>query len=208
LSIRLQKFIASTGVASRRKAEDLIRDGRVFVNRKKVREMGTLVDPAKDIVVVDGQQLEQVQEFRYIAVYKPIGVISTRAQHPGEKTVYDIVPNSRDLVIAGRLDKDSEGLVLLTNDGELVNKLTHPRYQHEKEYEVTLSKSLAPVTIASLLRGVKLTEGNASFDKIEPVSEKTYHHVNTLVRVRMNKLKLDDLKPGESREVKRSEIIS
>ncbi|MFA6042348.1 MAG: pseudouridine synthase [Patescibacteria group bacterium] len=224
---RLQKFIASTGIVSRRKAETLITDGRVFVNGEKVTKLGTTINPAVDMVEVNGQMLTSVTDFRYIACNKPVGVTCTRAQYQSERTVYQLIPDARDLVIAGRLDKDSEGLVLLTNDGELTNLLTHPRYEHEKEYEVTLSRPLSTEADRALTEGIKLKEGMAKFDRIERVSPQIYHvtlhqgwnrqvrrmfgqlqgDVLRLRRIRMNKLTLGRLQPGAWKAVQRADIL-
>lgn len=227
MAIRLQKFIASSGSVSRRKAEELIAAGRVLVNERVVTKLGTTVDPAKDVVVVNGEKIIPVLKFRYLAVNKPVGVICTRAQYKNERTVYDIVPDVRDLVIVGRLDQDSDGLIILTNDGELTNQLTHPRYQHEKEYEITTAKPLEPKALEDVQRGIKLQEGWARFDKLKIIQPAHYRvvlhqgwkrqirrmigevhgHITRLTRVRLNKLELGDLQPGQWREVKRSQII-
>lgn len=224
---RLQKFIAGAGVTSRRKAEELITDGRVTVNGKVVTKLGTVIDPLSDAVAVDNHAVKPISTFRYIAFNKPVGVVCTRAQYKNEKTVYDLVPESRDLVIAGRLDKDSDGLILLTNDGALTNQLTHPRFEHAKEYEVQTIKPLSPDAIMMLQRGVKLEEGYARFEKISTVGEAVYRvllhqgwkrqirrmigrvhgDVKRLTRIRMSKLELGDLAVGQWREVKRKEIV-
>ena len=224
---RLQKFIASTGFASRRKAETLISGGYVMVNGQRATKLGVTIDPEKDVISIQGKVLNPVKKYTYIALNKPIDVVCTRAQFRKEKTVYDIVPNSRELVIAGRLDKDSDGLVLLTNDGELVNKLTHPRYQHQKEYEVFTQKPLSEAQQEILRKGVKLEEGTAIFDKMDEVGVQRYrviihqgwkrqirrmiafvhHDLKRLTRVRMNKLTLDGLKPGEYRVVTKRDIL-
>lgn len=226
--VRLQKFIASTGTASRRTAEDLILAGRVYVNGTQVLKLGTSINPQVDRVRVNGQDLEPVTVFRYLAVNKPEGVTCTRAQYKSEKTVYDIIPGIRDLAIAGRLDKDSRGLLLLTNDGELVNQVTHPRYEHEKEYEFTMIRPLDEDAQHALTHGVKLTEGYACFDQLTKVGPATYRVVlhqgwkrqirrmvgavqgdlTQLTRIRINKLELGSLKPGAWRDVKRSDILS
>lgn len=224
---RLQKFIASTGFASRRKAETLMIGGLVMVNGKRVTKLGSMIDPAVDVVSIKDKVLNPVKVFTYIALNKPVDVVCTRAQFKKEKTVYDIVPRSRDLVIAGRLDKDSDGLVLLTNDGELTNKVTHPRYQHQKEYEVRTQKPISPAQQKILLDGVRLEEGTGVFDKFEEIEPKRYrviihqgwkrqirrmiafvhHDIRRLTRTRMNKLTLQGLKPGEYREVSKSDIM-
>lgn len=227
MGIRLQKFIASTGIASRRKAEELITAGRVFVNGERVTKLGTTVDPLEDLVTVNGKALAEPSAFRYIALNKPAGVTCTRAEIKGERTVYDLVPNANDLVIAGRLDKDSDGLVILTNDGELVNHVTHPRYQHQKEYEVTTVNPLTKEALSALRRGIKLKEGKATFDQLTKLARLRYrvilhqgwkrqirrmigevhNDVARLTRVRINKLELGTLPSGASREITLTNII-
>ncbi len=224
---RLQKFIAGSGVTSRRKAEDLIVGGRVFVNGKKVTKLGTTIDPHKDKIEVDSQLIRPVTTFRYIAFNKPVGIVCTRAQYKNEKTVYDLVPNSRDLVIAGRLDKDSDGLILLTNDGALTNELTHPRHQHAKEYEIHTIKPLDDIAIMTLQRGVKLEEGYARFEKITTVEPGLYRvtlhqgwkrqirrmigrvhgDVKRLTRIKMSNLTLGDLAVGQWKEIRLKDIV-
>lgn len=224
---RLQKFIASTGLVSRRKAEDLITAGKVFVNGLQVIKLGTTVDPAMDVVRVNGEDLRPQTTFRYFAVNKPVGVVSTRAQYKNEKTIYDIVPGMRDLVIAGRLDKDSDGLMLLTNDGALVQEITHPRYQHQKEYEIATSRALEPDERTKLLHGVQLQEGKARFNAITPMGGSVYRvvihqgwkrqirrmlgklHVDVLrlTRIRIHKLTLGNLPVGEARPITRDQIL-
>lgn len=224
---RLQKFIASSGVTSRRHAESLMTAGRVKVNGKKVTKLGTSIDPQVDHVTIDGIAVQPVASFRYLALYKPKGVVCTRARHPSERTVYDLLPNARDLVIAGRLDKDSEGLVLLSNDGELTNRLTHPRYEHEKEYEVHTIKPLSQEAITKLTSGIRLDEGKAVVDRLTVVQPGTYrivihqgwkrqirrmisavhNDVSRLVRVRLQALTLGTLKVGAWRKVERADIL-
>jgi len=225
---RLQKFIASAGVSSRRRAEELITNGYVMVNGKVITKLGTTVDPDHDKVAVNGRPLAKTTVHRYIALNKPYAVVCSKvAQAQGERTVYQLVPKSADLAIAGRLDKDSEGLVLLTNDGDLVNRLTHPRYQHEKEYLVDTIKPMDDAVLNKLRRGVRLKEGVAVMDSIAHEHGHTFRAVihqgwnrqirrmigavrNDVVklrRVRMGKLELGDLKPGEWREVKHSDIV-
>lgn len=226
--VRLQKFIASTSTVSRRTAEDLIVAGRVYVNGTQVMKLGTSIDPQVDQVRVNGKDLVPVTTFRYIAVNKPEGVTCTHAQYKSERTVYDIIPGVRDLAIAGRLDKDSGGLLLLTNDGELVNQVTHPRYEHEKEYEFSTARPLDQEAYKALTQGVKLNEGYARFDHMTTVGPATYRVVlhqgwkrqirrmvgmvrgdlTRLTRVRINTLELGSLQPGEWREVKRSDILA
>lgn len=224
---RLQKFLASAGVASRRKAEALIVAGRISVNGRRVTKLGSTIDPMRDQVAVDGQAVAKTAAFRTLALNKPAGVVCSKLAQGKERTVYDLVPRSRDLAIAGRLDKDSEGLVLLSNDGDLVNRLTHPRYQHAKEYVVMTIRPLDAAALNRLRRGIRLTEGRATVDAIEPLSPTRYrivlhqgwkrqlrrmlaaigHDVRRLTRVRLGRLTLGDLRPGAWREVERRDVL-
>ncbi len=152
---RLQKILAAAGYGSRRACEEIIRQGRVSVNGRLAR-LGESADPAHDTIAVDGARLKTRRQHTYIAVYKPTQVICTLADEHGRKTVRDLVPVEGQLLPAGRLDADSEGLVLLTDDGELINRLTHPRYEHEKEYHVLVSGQPTEATLARWRRGVDL----------------------------------------------------
>ena len=225
---RLQKFIAGAGVSSRRRAEELITSGYVAVNGKIITRLGTTIDPDHDKVTVNGRPVARPTTHRYIALNKPYAVVCSKiAQGRGERTVYHLVPKSADLAIAGRLDKDSEGLVILTNDGDLVNRLTHPRYQHEKEYVVDTIKPLDDAAMNRLRRGVRLKEGLAVMDTIEHLHGHSFRviihqgwnrqirrmigevrtDVVKLKRVRMGKYELGTLPPGEWLEVKHSDIL-
>ncbi len=224
---RLQKFIAGAGVTSRRKAEELITAGRVSVNGEIVTTLGTSVDPDRDSVTVNGKPVANVTAFTYITLNKPPDVVCSKTSQGRERTVYQLVPNSGKLAIAGRLDKESDGLVLLTNDGELVNRLTHPRFRHEKEYLVTTVKPLDDASINRLRRGVRLTEGTAVVDRIEPAGHTTYrivihqgwnrqirrmigavrNDVKRLTRTRLGKLTLTGLTEGTWREVSRNDVV-
>ena len=130
---RLQKYLARAGVASRRRSEDLVREGRVRVNRRVVTEMGLRVGPG-DEVTVDGRPVRLAERRVYYALNKPPGYLSTAYDEHGRPTVLDLVPDRERIYPVGRLDLDSEGLILLTNDGELANRLLHPRYEVEREY--------------------------------------------------------------------------
>lgn len=224
---RLQKFIAGAGVTSRRKAEELITAGRVSVNGAVVTKLGTTIDPDRDEITVDGKRVVQPTTHRYIALHKPAGVVCSKVAQGKARTVYQLVPKSGALAIAGRLDKESDGLVVLTNDGDLVNRLTHPRFRHEKEYLVTTVKPLDDKAVNRLRRGVRLDEGTAVVDRIEPAGHTTYrivihqgwnrqirrmigavrNDVARLTRTRLGNLALGDLKEGAWREVTRSSII-
>src|SRR5579864_8624144 len=160
---RLHKVLAHAGVSSRRAAERLIREHRVRVNGALVVELGTQVDPTHDRIEVDGRLLARVETaHQYIALNKPTGVVSTAHDPEGRPTVVDMVHASERLYPVGRLDIDSEGLVLLTDDGELTFRLTHARFGIEKEYHVQVASSaFGEQHIEQLRRGVVLEDGPA-----------------------------------------------
>jgi len=150
--IRLQKFIANSGYCSRRKAEELILDNKVRVNNETA-SLGTKIDPEKDMVYVNGQQISLEEKPVYIMLNKPPSVVSS-CSHKGKKTVIDIIDVKERIYPVGRLDMYSRGLILLTNDGELHNRLSHPSYDHEKEYLVKTNIPLTDQEIKSLTSGV------------------------------------------------------
>lgn len=158
--MKLHKFMAHAGVASRRKSEELIEKGKVTVNGTKAH-IGQVIDPAHDSVTVEGKAISQADEvLRYFLVNKPLGLISTTSDELGRETVLSLIPRiSERLYPVGRLDKDSTGLLLLTNDGDLANTLTHPRYQIKKTYHVVVEGKPSFSAIAHLERGVRLSEG-------------------------------------------------
>ncbi len=155
---RLQKVLAHAGVASRRACEELIRQGRVQVNGQVVTEMGTRVDPTVDEIRVDGRPLASAESYVYIVLNKPPGYLSTTDDPGGRPTVLDLLTVEERVYPVGRLDVDSEGLLFLTNDGELAHRLTHPRYVHEKEYWVLVDGHPSERALRRLRRGVE-TEG-------------------------------------------------
>ncbi|HEX6063130.1 MAG TPA: pseudouridine synthase [Longimicrobiales bacterium] len=189
---RLQKFLANAGVASRRKAEELITGGRVKVNGRVVTELGTKIDDAKDVVVVSGKQIKSADPI-WIALHKPRGYLSTRRDPQGRPTVYDLLPPAlHGLFYVGRLDLDSEGLLLLTNDGDTANRLLHPRYEVERVYEVLVRGELKPDRIEQLLEGVELDDGVATAQGV-----KVLGLARNEMRLRMT------LREGKKREVRR-----
>lgn len=224
MEVRLQKLIAGTGLASRRKAEELITAGRVTVNGKVVTELGTKVDPERDHVKVDGKHLTSAQPFVYLMLNKPKNVMSTLDDPGGRTTVKDFLRGVSVRVFpVGRLDFDSEGLMLLTNNGDLAQALLHPRYHVPKTYLIKVKGVLSDEEIAQLERGVKLADGMtspASVKKIRKAEANSWveitihegrkhqvkrmlesvgHLVIKLVRVKMGPLALGSLEPGEFR---------
>ncbi len=160
--VRLQRVIADAGLSSRRHAELLIQEGRVRVNGEIVRELPVLIDPAEDTVTVDGRPLPKGERHIYVMLNKPARTLSTVMDEPGaaRRTVLDLVdhPSGVRLYPVGRLDFDTTGLVLLTNDGELANRLTHPRYGVEKTYHVVVKGRLEDEEIEALEQGIYLAE--------------------------------------------------
>ena len=155
---RLQKILAQAGLGSRRACEAFISAGRVTVNGK-VAILGTKADPERDQIELDRRPIRTSIEHIYVALYKPRGVLSTVTAPDPRPTVRDLVPIQGNLYPVGRLDVDSEGLILLTNDGELANRLTHPRYGHEKEYRVLVARRPDEEQLQTWRRGVVLEDG-------------------------------------------------
>jgi 23S rRNA pseudouridine2605 synthase len=155
---RLQKILARAGLGSRRSSEELIRDGRVTVNGREA-SLGMRADPIRDEIRVDGVRLPAPEELIVIALHKPAGVVSSLRSQNGASTVRDLIPLPQRLFPVGRLDMHSEGLILLTNDGELANRLAHPRYGHEKEYRVLLDRMPDAEQLKAWRQGVALPDG-------------------------------------------------
>ena len=165
--MRIQKFLSRAGVASRRKAETMVLDGRVRVNGTVVTELGTTVDPTLDLVEADGSAV-RLPEARWIRFHKPVGVLCTAVDTHGRRTIYDVLPDECSrLRYVGRLDLETEGLLLLTNDGDVANRLQHPRYQVEREYEVRVRGVPSKNDIERLRAGVVLDDGLARPIRLE-----------------------------------------
>lgn len=160
-------MLAASGVASRRAAEEIIRAGRVRVNGQVVTEMGIKVDPARDNILVDNRQLSRPRP-RYILLHKPSGYITTMDDPKGRWTVRDLVETSERVFPVGRLDRDTEGLLLMTNDGEVANRLMHPRYGVEKEYQALVSPLPTAEAIRALGDGIELVEENGKRVRTSP----------------------------------------
>jgi 23S rRNA pseudouridine2605 synthase len=227
---RLQKILAAAGHGSRRECEELITSGRIEVDRKVVTELGTRVDPQKQEIRVDGETLRPPR-LAYFAVNKPPGVISTNRDQAGRPRVIDLVPGQKArLFTVGRLDLNSDGLILLTNDGELANRLTHPRYGVRKTYRVLVAGEPTPEELQQLEQGVRLAEGVARVDavkirgkqgkatrleivlsegknrEIRRILARTGHKVMRLTRIAVGPIKLGKLQPGEHRRLTSQEV--
>lgn len=221
---RLQKVLARAGLASRRKAEALITQGRVRVNGR-VAQLGMKVSP-NDEITVDGQPFGADGRRVAFAFYKPRGVLSSVGDDRGRKTVIDFFPPIPGLHPVGRLDLESEGLLVVTNDGELTNRLTHPSFGHEKAYRVWSAQgTLGASELQALERGVELDDGPAQAvvakvaeggcrivlregrkRQVRRMLAAVGHRVERLKRERIGKLELGELKPGEYRELSADEI--
>jgi 23S rRNA pseudouridine2605 synthase len=227
---RLQKFLSQAGYGSRRSCEKLIEAGKVTVNGITAT-LGMKVDPLRDIVTYEGKVIRHKEDSIYIALYKPRGVISSVSANDDRTTVRQLVDVKEHIYPVGRLDVDSEGLILLTNDGELANKLTHPRYGHEKEYQVLVSRRPDEDQLEKWRRGVVLSDGyrtkpvkvwlNKFFGKgawlniimsegrkrqIRETGNIIGLPVVKIIRVRIGSLRLGNLKPREWRRLTQQEV--
>jgi 23S rRNA pseudouridine2605 synthase/23S rRNA pseudouridine2604 synthase len=186
-AIRIQKYLSSAGICSRRKAEAYIRAGRVRVNGRTVTVLGTKIDPQKDRIEVDGRPVGAPAQMLYIALNKPKGYV-TSCDHPGQDLVVDLVDLPDRIYPVGRLDKDSVGLLLLTNDGRLHHRLSHPSFDHEKEYEVSVKRPIDDGMLAHLSRGVVLKGVQTRPARVERISGHRFRIV---------------LKEGRNRQIRR-----
>lgn len=188
---RLQKVLAAAGLGSRRNCEELITTGRVEVDRQVVTQLGTRVDPRRQEIRVDGERLPDPKRVVFM-LNKPVGVVTTNYDPAGRPRVVDLVPGEQRLFAIGRLDRMSEGLILVTNDGELANLLAHPRYGVEKKYLVQVAGVPTPETLDKLRRGIQLAEGTA---RAQHVTLKSQHKQSAVLE-----MVLDE---GKNREIRR-----
>jgi 23S rRNA pseudouridine2605 synthase len=227
---RLQKILAYAGYGSRRSCEDLILAGRVTVNGQ-VAHLGSKADIEQDQIKLDGKVIKTPETFQYIAIYKPRGVLSTVSAPDPRPTVRDLVPVQGNFYPVGRLDVNSEGLILLTNDGALTNQLTHPRYGHEKEYRVLVGRHPDEKQLSAWRHGVFLEDGTHSSPvqvdieahsgkgtwlrvvmkeghkrQIRETCRQIGLSVVSIIRVRIGTLRLGTLKPGQWRHLTPIEI--
>ena len=234
--VRLQKVLAQAGVASRRHAEVLIDKGRVEVNGKVVKVQGVRVNPNVDVIRVDGVRINVNEDLEYFILNKPRGVLSTMSDDEGRLCVGDIVAEKivagQRLFHVGRLDADTEGLLLLTNDGELANRLMHPKYEISKTYLATVLGEADRNLIRTLKEGVELEDGPAKVDYVQIVDthegqsllrielhegrkhivrrllKAAGHPVQRLVRTKIHTVQLGEQKPGSLRALNQSELTS
>ena len=231
--IRLQKVLAAAGVASRRASEELILAGRVTVDGIVVRELGVRVDPDKQVIHVDGDRVQTNPDLVTLAFHKPEGVLSTMSDPEGRETVADYIQERTErLFHVGRLDVDSEGLLLLTNDGELAQRLTHPSYEVPKTYLVDVIGQVPAKLGPQLLKGVELEDGLVKVDAYKIVDmipgqslvevvlhdgrnrvvrrlfEEVGFPVIRLVRTKIGPIRLGELKSGRTRVLSPAEVAS
>ncbi len=152
--MRLNKFLSNSGLASRRKCDQLIEEGKVFVNGKQVTELGSQINEKKDKVTAEGKTITLPSSFVYIKLNKPKGYACTAQDEKGRKTIYDLIDSEERLFSIGRLDYDTEGLILLTNDGDFANKVAHPKFNIDKEYRVTVEGEIKESEMAVMRKGV------------------------------------------------------
>jgi len=229
--VRLQKVLAAAGVASRRRCEELIGEGRVEVDGEIVRRFGARVDPQHQVIRVDGKRIPASEDLVYLALNKPPGVLTTMSDSRGRPTIADLIGDRTErLFHVGRLDYDTEGLMLLTNDGELAHRLAHPRYGVLKTYLADVAGPLPRDLARQLITGVQLDDGVASADGFRVVEragsralvEVTLHEgrkhivrrmlaaagtpVSRLVRTQVGPVTLGSLRPGATRRLTTKEV--
>lgn len=225
-SLRLAKFLADSGIASRRKAEDIILAGKVKVNDKIIKTLPAIINPDKDKVEVNNKLISASQKVYYL-LNKPVGYICSVSDPHNAKNVISLIPKDARVYPVGRLDKDSQGLLLLTNDGELTYQLTHPKFKIDKKYLVKVDKPITKEILNRLKQGIKLDEGLAKADEVKQQNkqeliiiihqgwkrqirrmlEKLGYQVITLTRLAEGKLTLNKLPVGKYKEITKKDII-
>jgi 23S rRNA pseudouridine2605 synthase len=226
---RVQKVLAAAGIGSRRACEQLIAEGRVAVDGEIVT-LGAKADPIANVVTVDGERIHTNTTLVYLLLNKPPGVVTTVSDPQGRPTVMDLVPNNPRVYPVGRLDRDTEGLLILTNDGELANRLAHPRYEVEKTYVAQVRGTPKRQAIRDLLAGVELDDGPAKARSVRELgasADKTLLEIvlaegrkrevrrmlaavdvplERLARVKIGPLPLGDIAPGKFRPLNGAEV--
>ncbi|RMB58991.1 pseudouridine synthase [Tessaracoccus antarcticus] len=229
--VRLQKVLAAAGIASRRASEIMIDKGRVEVNGKVVTEQGMRVDPERDKIRVDGSRIPPPRRHIYVVLNKPRGVVATLEDPEGRPTLSDYLPRTRErLFHVGRLDTETEGLIILTNDGELGHRLSHPSYEVRKTYMVEVAGNMDNKTFRRLEKGLRLEDGPVKPDKLKLVSrtetrsllnvtlhegrnrivrrmmEAVGHPVDRLSRIGIGPVRLGQLPVGQTRDITPEEL--
>jgi len=228
--MRLQKYMALCGVASRRKAEELILAGKVKVNGKVITELGVKIDEEKDVVFYNGQVIKKDENLVYYMINKPMGVVSTASDEQGRRNVVDLIKTEHRVYPVGRLDIDTSGLLLLTNDGDLTYKLTHPKHEVAKIYVAKIEGTPSDTEMNQFRNGLAIEDYVTSEAKIDIVRkfddnsivkieihegknrqvrkmcEKIGHKVLKLRRIRIGNLSIGELKPGEYRKLTNREL--
>jgi pseudouridine synthase len=222
--MRIQKFLSAAGICSRRRGEAFIKAGRVSLNGQIVVELGTKIDPRNDQVSVDGNPVKYEPSMLYIALNKPADYV-TSCRHPGEKIVLDLVDVAQRVYPIGRLDKDTTGLLLLTNDGRLHHKLSHPSFSHEKEYDVTVAKPITDGALQKMAAGLPMMESKTRPAQVQRMTARQFriilkegknrqvrrmvrkvgNQVKILKRIRVAEIKLGRLPPGKWRHLTKTE---
>ena len=228
--MRLNKFLSNSGVASRRKSDDLISQGKVRVNGKTVTEFGTIINEKKDKVEVEGKAVCLPSSFVYIKLNKPKGYACTANDEKGRKTIYELVKCEERLFSVGRLDYDTEGLIILTNDGDFANKIAHPKYAIEKEYKVNIEgeikeSELAVMRKGAVVEGEKMPSAKVNFlsyengitklsvvidegqnRQVRRMFEAIGKDIKQLKRIRIGGVKLGGIKRGDYRDLTPEEL--
>jgi 23S rRNA pseudouridine2605 synthase len=229
--IRLQKLLAQSGVASRRKCEELMLEGHVEVDGEIVTRLGTKVDPRTAVIRVDGKRLPPISPNVYLVLNKPRGVVSTMSDPEGRRTLSEFVADRPErLFHVGRLDTDTEGLILLTNDGDFAQRVAHPSYELDKTYVAEVAGQVSKATVREVIDGVTLEDGPVQVSSFKVVSshggktivelvihegrnrivrrllEQVGHPVQRLTRTAIGPVRLSGLRKGELRELTRDEL--
>ncbi len=227
---RLQKILARSGLGSRRACEEFIKSRRITVNGR-IAELGQKADPLKDEIRFDGDLVKAAEQYVYLIMNKPLGVLSSHKSQGGHRTVLDLVKIPQRVFPVGRLDLNSQGLILLTNDGTLANRLSHPRYGHEKEYQVLLDRYPDENQLTLWRRGITLPDGERTLPSIVKIKRKGSESpwltiilkqgrkrqiretakvlglfVRKIIRVRIGPIRLGNLKSGEWRYLTPEEV--
>lgn len=221
--MRINKYISETGICSRREADKIIEEGRVTINGATAH-LGSLIE-SSDKVCIDGKPIGKKRKLIYIALNKPIGITSTTERHV-KGNIVDFVNHSERIFPIGRLDKDSEGLILLTNDGDIVNRILRAENNHEKEYIVTVNKPITPYFVQGISKGVKILNTVTKPCKVNVIDDRTFRIILTqglnrqirrmcqafgyqvvkLIRIRIMNIKLGNMKIGQWRNLTRGEL--